>query len=107
MRSLEVIKGQTGHHQRSKQRFTGSAVTSTVLKTEENVRDKKHSELIGLTACFVKILIFWFLTPKISKIIFLTKIFDNSESFENFQKTGIYVIQLTVPNVHAKNQVSR
>jgi hypothetical protein len=46
------------------------------------------------------------LTPKISKNIFLEKIFDKSENFQNFQKTGIYVIQLTILYAHAKNQVS-
>jgi hypothetical protein len=46
------------------------------------------------------------LTPKISKSKFLGKIFDKSKSFQNFQKTGIYVIQLTIPYAHAKNQVS-
>jgi hypothetical protein len=46
------------------------------------------------------------LTPKISKNIFLEKIFDKSENFQNFQKTVQYVIQLTILYAHAENQVS-
>ena len=36
----------------------------------------------------------------------MEKIFDKSENFQNFQKTGIYVIQLTILYAHAENQVS-
>ena len=48
---------------------------------------------------------FAFLTPKISKNIFFRKMITKSKNFQKFQKTGIYVVDLTVLNQCAKVQL--
>ena len=49
---------------------------------------------------------FEFLTPKNPKIRFLGKKFLKIHIFQNFQKTGIYVLALRILNTHAKFQAN-
>ena len=49
---------------------------------------------------------FGFLTPKISKIDFFWKMIPKIQNFQNFQKTGTYVIHLLVVYQCTKFQVN-